>query len=117
MIWSVIIYTPILLALAWVFGWLAMVLVVVAFGLGIGVGAAWEDEQREGADDTRVAAEQHAHRHGEMRSQKRQSPRRLAGCCMTASNWLAPSLLDSRGICRDLLRSDFVGELLITIAI
>jgi uncharacterized membrane protein len=46
MIWSVIIYTPILLALAWAFGWLAMVLVVVAFGLGIGVGAAWEDEQR-----------------------------------------------------------------------
>jgi uncharacterized membrane protein len=65
MIWSVITYTPILLALAWAFGWLAMVLVVVAFGLGIGVGAAWEDEQREGADDTRVAAEQHAHRHGE----------------------------------------------------
>jgi hypothetical protein len=46
MIWSVIIYTPILLALAWAFGWLAMVLVVVAFGLGIGVGAAWEDEHR-----------------------------------------------------------------------
>jgi hypothetical protein len=51
MIWSVIIYTPILLALAWVFGWLAMVLVVVAFGLGIGVGAAWEDEQQGAAND------------------------------------------------------------------
>jgi hypothetical protein len=47
MIWSVIIYTPALLALAWPFGWLAMVLVAAAFVLGIGVGAAWENEQQD----------------------------------------------------------------------
>jgi hypothetical protein len=47
MIWSVIIYTAALIALAWPFGWPAMLLVAVAFSLGIGVGAAWEDEQRD----------------------------------------------------------------------
>jgi hypothetical protein len=50
MIWSVIIYALILLALAWPFGWLAMLLVTVAFSVGIGVGAAWEDEQRSQGD-------------------------------------------------------------------
>jgi hypothetical protein len=33
MIWSVIINTVILLALAWPFGWLAMLLVTVAFSV------------------------------------------------------------------------------------
>jgi hypothetical protein len=80
MIWSVIIYTPILLALAWAFGWLAMALVVVAFGLGIGVGAAWEDEQRE-ARTTLIQyppkrwrawlhTERHAHRHAKWQHMK-----------------------------------------------
>jgi hypothetical protein len=47
MIWSVIIYTAVLLALAWPIGWLAMLLVAASFVVGIGVGAAWEDAQQQ----------------------------------------------------------------------